>query len=338
MAKLLFELPRGGLYTSLLFLLLTSGCTASAKLGESTGPGDTTTGDTQSTVGGGGSGGGGAGGGSGGLLDTGGQDGAPQGEIFVHDQTALYRFDPIASQITFVGLFDCVLADPSGSADSGMHDIALDKDGVMYGVAKMGGQSPGSFQDHVIVAIDRTTGHCTKEIVVPKYVADPVSPVEVRGLSFVPAGTIEPDEEVLVGLDISSAYLRVDLASKTVTLQGNLNGDGPQVWWTKGADVVSIIGDKTYVTAKNGESTDRVALMDPVTGAITQGLAPTSLVTIGGMAYWGGTLYAFTVEGNAYSIDPATGEPTPITIGGAPPGIQYHGAGVTTAAPLSIPE
>lgn len=347
MVKTSFGLRREALCTSALVLLLASGCTASAKLGEKTGAGGeesagggSSTGGQSSTGGAGGTGGQGAGGtgGQGGFLDTGGQDGQPVGQIFVHDLSTLYRFDPMELELTLVGPFDCALADPSGSADSGMQDIAIDKEGLMFGVAKMGGQSEGSYQDHVIVSIDRTTGHCEKEIVIPKNIIEGAGLVEVRGLSFVPAGTLDPDMEVLVGLELGGSYLRINLPTKTVQLQGNLNGDGPAIWGTKGADIVSIIGDKTYTTAKMGETYDRLCIMDPVTGAITQSFAPTNLVTIGGMAYWAGTLYAFSGEGEVYSIDPTTGVPTPLSVIGAPPGIEYHGAGVTTAAPLTTPE
>jgi hypothetical protein len=276
--------------------------------------------------------------GEGGSLGLGGGDGLTKGDIYVHSLDTLYHFEPIASELTVIGAFDCILGHTGVSNDSGMQDIAVDKGGAMYGVAKVDGQSPGSNQDHIIVSIDKASGHCQTELVVPKTLIDPKGSVEVRGLSFIPQETLDGGSETLVGLEITGHYLRIDLANKSVGLLGSLNGNGPATWHTKGADIVSIIDDRTYVTAmRENEATDSLAVMNPKTGAITQGYPKTSLTTIGGLAYWGGTLYAFTVEGKAYSIDPKTGVETEIVVHGAPVGVQYHGAGVTTAAPIVIP-
>ena len=277
--------------------------------------------------------------GEGGSLGVGGSDGLTKGDIYVHSLDTLYHFEPIASELTVIGAFDCILGHTSVSSDSGMQDIAVDKSGTMYGVAKVDGQSPGSNQDHIIVSVDKASGHCQTELVVPKTLIDPKGSVEVRGLSFIPQETtVDGGSETLVGLEITGHYLRIDLANKAVGLLGNLNGNGPAAWHTKGADIVSIIDDRTYVTAmRENEATDSLAVMAPKTGAIIQGYPKTGLTTIGGLAYWGGTLYAFTVAGKAYSIDPKTGVETEIVVHNAPVGVQYHGAGVTTAAPIVIP-
>jgi len=276
--------------------------------------------------------------GLGGAAGTG-SGGSPKGDIYLNSLDTLYHFEPFSSVLTVIGKFDCVLLEPSPTADTGMNDIALDKNDTMYGVAKLGGQSPGSAQDQVIVSIDKKTGHCQKELVVDSKLVNPQGGLEIRGLSFVPQGTLDAGDEALVALEIYGSYLKIDLAKKSATVIGGLNGSGPLMWQTKGADVVSIIGDKTYVTAARfGEGTDSLAIMDPKTGAIIQGFPMTSLTTLGGIAYWAGTLYGFTTEGKAYSLDPKTGVSTGIIVNNAPPDVQYHGAGVTTAAPLTIPK
>ncbi|MEO5728273.1 MAG: hypothetical protein ABI134_07760 [Byssovorax sp.] len=262
-----------------------------------------------------------------------------KGDIHVHSLDTLYHFEPSAQELSVIGTFDCVLQEPSATSDAGMHDIAVDKSGTMFGVAKVSGQSPGSFQDHIIVSIDKATGHCQKELVVDRFLLGPEGTLEIRGLSFVPQGTLDANEEALVALEIGGSYLRIDLTKKSASLLGSLDGNGPSMWLTKGADVVSIIGDKTYTTAKRpDEGTDSLAIMDPKTGAILQAFPKTSLTTIGGLAYWGGTLYGFSGEGKVYSIDPKTGVATGLIVNNAPPDVQYHGAGVTTAAPLVIPK
>ncbi len=288
--------------------------------------------------GGGGSGAAGGQGGSGGISF--GDAGIPtEGEIYVNSLDKLYKFEPITKVLTEIGVFDCVVSDPSGTADSGMHDIAVDKDDALYGVAKLGPQEAGSIvSTQVIVSVNKATGQCQKVFALPGDLVDPQGGLEIRGLSFVPADAIQPGKETLVALEIYGRYISIDLEAKTAKLVGNLNGSGPATWSTKGADIVSLILDKTYVTAKLQNATDNLAVMDPKTGAITTNLGETPIVTIGGLAYWGGTLYGFTVDGGVYALDPLTGATTGIAIAGAPPGIQYHGAGVTTAAPIELPK
>jgi len=279
------------------------------------------------------------GGGQGGDI-TFGDGGAPtEGEIYVNSLDKLYRFEPISKVLTEIGVFDCVVAEPSGTSDGGMHDIAVDKNGALYGVAKLGPQDPNSISSaHVIVSINKTNGKCEKVFTVPGDLIDPLGGVEIRGLSFVPQGTIQPGQETLVALEINGTYISIDLTAKKATVIGDLNGNGPKQWSTKGADIVSIILDKTYVTAKLGSPTDNLAVMDPKTGAIVTNIGETPITTIGGLAYWGGTLYGFTGDGDVYALDPKTGATTGIAISGAPPGIQYHGAGVTTDAPIEPPK
>jgi len=295
-----------------------------------------------STTGGGGEGGSAGSGGSGAGGEGGitfGDGGPPtEGEIFVNSLDKLYKFEPIGKTLSEIGSFDCVLSDPSGTADTGMHDIAVDKNDTLYGVAKLGPQNPNSLSpDQVIVSINPTTGHCEKLFALPNNLVDPTGGLEIRGLSFVPVGTLQPNQETLVALEIYGSYISIDLVAKTAKLVGNLNGNAPKTWSTKGADIVSLILDKTYVTAKLNSPNDNLAVMDPKTGAITSNLGETGFTTIGGLAYWGGTLYGFTVEGGIYAIDPTNGQTTGITVA-APPGIQYHGAGVTTAAPIEPPK
>lgn len=287
----------------------------------------------------------GAGAGTGGSGGDGGGINFPdsgtsnEGEIYVNSLDKLYKFEPIGKTIQEIGTFDCVASDPSGTADGGMHDLAVDKNDNLYGVAKLGPQSPNSIEaDHVILSIDKATGHCEKIFALPNNLVNPQGGLEIRGLSFVPSGTLQPGTETLVAMEIQGNYISIDLMAKTAKLVGDLNGGGPAQWSTKGADIVSLILDKTYVTAKLQSATDNLAVMDPKTGAIITNIGETPLPTIGGLAYWGGTLYGFSTEGGVYAIDPTNGLTTGIAVIGALPGIQYHGAGVTTAAPIEPPK
>jgi hypothetical protein len=182
-------------------------------------------------------------------------------------------------------------------------------------------------------------------LVFDKYLVDPVYPVALRGLSFIPAGELDADKEALVTMEIYGGYLKIDVATKTVTVLGNLNGDDPAMpWATKGADVVSIIGAKTYVTAKKigngGDPVERLVVLDPKTGAVTQEVGSTGIIdTFGGLAFWAGTLYGFTADtGKVFAIDPATAQVTDLAVKNLPAGVRFDGAGVTTAAPLEPPK
>jgi hypothetical protein len=86
-------------------------------------------------------------------------------EVFAHSDDTLFRLDLATNQIEEIG--------PFGGCDT-IIDIALDADSVMYGT------SYGS-----LWRIDRTNASCT-------HVADGTFP---NSLSFVPAGTLDPDEE-----------------------------------------------------------------------------------------------------------------------------------------------
>lgn len=262
-----------------------------------------------------------------------------EGEIYVNSLDKLYKFEPIGKTIQEIGTFDCVVADPSGTADGGMHDLAVDKNDNLYGVAKLGPQIPNSVSsEHVILSIDKATGHCEKIFALPNDLVNPQTGLEIRGLSFVPSGTLQTNTETLVAMEIQGSYISIDLVAKTAKLVGDLNGGVPGQWSTKGADIVSLILDKTYVTAKLEKPTDNLAVMDPKTGAIITNLGETPITTIGGLAYWGGTLYGFSGEGGVYAIDPTNGATTGIAVAGVIPGMQFHGAGVTTAAPIEPPK
>lgn len=262
-----------------------------------------------------------------------------EGDIFLHSAFTLYRFAPLAKTVTEVGAFDCMLADQSGSADSGMHDLAVDRDGRLFGVAKVGGQAEGAAQDHVIVSVAPESGRCWKELVLDRRLVDPKGTLEVRGLSFLPRGTLDPNEDTLVALEIGGAYLRVDLRARKATVLGSLNqGGAPGRWLTKGADLVSIEGAGTFSTAKQGGmDEERLVALDPQTGAVTRDLGALAgaLTTFGGLGYWGGTLFGFTTEGRIMAIDPGTARTT-LVVALAPAGARYDGAAVTTIAPIIV--
>lgn len=262
------------------------------------------------------------------------------GPIYVHSTSTLYKFEPRKSVLTRIGDFDCLLQDPSGSADSGMHDIAISSRGRLFGVAKVGGKDgPDPYQNQIIVSIDRQTGTCSREFAIDGKLLDPRGGLELRGLGFLPAGLLPSPsgEESLVALEIYGAYLQIDLVQKIATRIGSLNGTaGVGSWQTKGADIVSISGDGTYSTAQGPAADERLVVLDPSTGQVKEDIGSLGTTIFGGMAYWEGTLYGFTADGRIFALDPKTAALTEVRVA-VPAGLRFEGAAVTPSAPIFPP-
>lgn len=257
------------------------------------------------------------------------------GPIYVHGPYSLYKFEPIKAALTPIGDFDCLLGDPSGTADSGMHDLAVDSSGRIFGVAKVRGTDAEIFTANVIVSVDKETGSCKKELTIDSRLLDPRGGLELRGLSFVPRGTLSASEEALVALEIYGAYIQIDLKNQRALRIGAL-GDGASAWKTKGADIVSILGADTYATVQGPMLDERLVALDPKTGQVRADIGSLGNTIFGGLAYWGGTLYGFTVAGRIFSVDPTSARTAEIPIK-APAGTRFDGAGVTITAPIFPP-
>lgn len=278
-----------------------------------------------STDGGGGAGGAGgvtatAGGGAGGTTSTGGDaqggigggfggqgGGMPAAETEVFGQSAatLYRLDPVTKQVTTVGNFV--------GCPSAVIDIAIDKDGGMIGTTFDG-----------LYKIDKTTAQCT-------FIASGDYP---NSLSFVPAGTLDPNVEALVGFE-GSDYVRIDPVTgvKSTLAQGSLGG------YVSSGDVVSVIGGGTYLTVTGGPEGcfDCILEVNPKTGGVVKTIGPLGHDSVYGLAFWGGAAYGFDAYGALFQIDLMTGVATTIAQPGAPAGLSYYGAGSSTSAPLEPP-
>lgn len=254
---------------------------------------------------------------------------AAEGEVYGHSDTQLYKLEPISTEVTIVGTFDCVSITLPGSGE-GMWDIAIDKDGLMMGtLAKI----EGFTQSGALVGIDKSNAHCW-------VVATGIYP---NSLTFVPAGTLDPSVEALVGYN-GAEYLRIDPQSGAQQPIGSLNPNPTGQDWESSGDVVSIINDKTYLTVKPAGSgsrysgPDNIVEVDPATGQATTLIGNTTYPKLWGLGYWGGIAYGFSATGQLASIDLTNGMATAIPIADAPPGLAWWGAGVTTAAPVEVPK
>ena len=162
-----------------------------------------------------------------------------------------------------------------------------------------------------------------------------------NSLSFVPAGTLDPKKEVLVGYgyrevaDRNDNYVKIDTATGSMSVVGELNPPSATERYESSGDLISLAndGNKAYLTVKPIlGGTDRLAEVDPKTGKIVRIIGDTGKSQLYGLTYWSGTAYGFSGDGNAYAIELKTGRATPVAMAGGE-GQIWFGAGVSTRAP-----
>jgi hypothetical protein len=244
-------------------------------------------------------GGGGGGGGGGDNLGQVGEQKLPD-EVYGHSPDTLYKLDPVTKAVTVVGKFQ---------GCTQIIDIAIDESNNIYGTTQSG-----------LWAIDRATAKCT-------LLAQGDYP---NSLSFVPKGTLDPNEEALVGYD-GSTYIRIDKKTGQITPVGSIGGG-----FTSSGDIVSVKGGSTYLTVKGTGCADCLIEVNPKTGAMVKNFGQVSHDDVFGLAFWAGQLYGFDNGGELFEISLQGGsvKTTPIAIPGSPAGLQFWGAGSTTSAPL----
>lgn len=238
----------------------------------------------------------------GGKLDIDDIDVSEIAEVFGHSADTLFRLDAETKAVAVVGMFD--------GCDASIIDIALDAESNMFGTAY-----------GALHAIDRTTGVCTR-------IAEGEYPTS---LSFVPAGTVDPAQEALVGF-VEERYIRIDVETGAVTDLGQLP-DGLR----SSGDLVSVIGGDTWltVTGPGCDTGDCIVSIDPTTGDVLQNYGPLPYDAVFGLAFWAGRAYGFSDAGEVFEIEfgDTTVSTTEIDVPGAPAGLSFYGAGSTTSAP-----
>jgi hypothetical protein len=241
-------------------------------------------------------------------------------EVFAHSADTLYLLDPLTKKVSQVGMFDCFT-----NSLTSMVDIAVDSVGKMTGsaaVPETHGGLGGALYD-----IDKSTAHCT--------LLSRFSDLPPTSLTYVPAGTLLPNAEALVGYE-DDRYVQIDPNTGAVTQIGLLNNDqSGGVHWVSSGDIVSINGGGTYLTV-TGASTghDRIVEVDPKTGALLRIIGDTGVDSVLGLGYWAGIAYGFSLAGQLVAIDLTSGAATNIPIPDAPADLAWYGAGTTTSAPI----
>jgi hypothetical protein len=244
-----------------------------------------------------------------GPLDAGSKhDAAPAQVPVVYGQSAsvLYAINPTSKAVVKVGAF-------VGCDTSGVIDIALDKSSKMYATTFQG-----------VYTVDTSNAACTLLASGTTY---------PNSLSFVPAGTVDPSVEALVGYQ-GSSYVRIDTTTGALTTIGSLGGT-----YSSSGDIVSVIGGGTYLTVTGGtdcSANDCLVEVNPTTGALITNYGSVQHSQVYGLAFWAGNVYGFDNAGQLFEVSfPDAGGLviTSIPIPNAPLGLSFFGAGSTTAAP-----
>jgi hypothetical protein len=227
---------------------------------------------------------------------------APQAIVFGHTPDTLYSFDPTTNNVSLVGTFSGC----SQTILTQVIDLAVDSQMNAFATTFDG-----------FYSVDLTTAQCT----LVKTGSYPNS------LSFVPAGTLDPNVEALVGY-FGSSYVRIDTSSGNTTVIGTLSGG-----YASSGDVVSVSGGGTYLTVTGNGCGDCLLQVDPTTGDVVQNFGALPHGEVYGLGYWAGTLFGFDGTGDLFSIgtggDAGLVTSDVVTNGG----VTWWGAGSTTIAP-----
>jgi hypothetical protein len=236
-------------------------------------------------------------------------DSAPSPEVavvYAESPDTLYELNPMTNAITVIAPFS---GDCESSGDCGdIIDIALDQMSNGYATTF------GNFY-----RLDLKTATTT-------FVASGSYP---NSLSFVPAGTLDPTQEALVGYD-DATYIRIDTTTGAITTVGALTGG-----YSSSGDIVSVKGGGTFLTVTGNSCGDCLLQVDPKTGDLIQNYGSVNHGAVFGIAFWAGTVYGFDDEGDVFSITFPSGKlvTTDIPVPSPPPGLEFWGAGSTTSAP-----
>lgn len=233
-------------------------------------------------------------------------------EVFGHSKSTLYKLNPDTKAVGVVGDFV--------GCSSSVVDIALDKNSNLYATA-----------DDGLYTVDKVTAQCTNIV----HAAQGVFP---NSLSFVPAGTVDPNDETLVGYVLNppntgkNQYVRIDTVTGAIS---NIGAPWTDDFVTSG-DIVSVKDGPTYLTVKKGglcDDNDCLVEINPQTGALVKNYGVISGYTkVFGLSFWAGSVYGFSNAGDLFEVK-IMGNALITTPIDTPEGLSFWGAGSTTSAP-----
>lgn len=221
--------------------------------------------------------------------------------MYAHSSSTLWSVDVATYEPALIGDFVW----PNGVDQ--MTDLAIDRHGQLFGVS-----FGGMYVCHPVTAVCWALGGL---------------PASYNGLTFVPAGTLLPDKDALIGISEEGDWYHLTIADQMVTAE-KLGGYGGQ--YSSAGDAFSIEGVGTFAAVyKVGVNTTVIVSVDPLTGKVLADLAVLPLSTVWGLAGWEGAIVAFDFTGDMAKVDPMTKE---ITLLGNKPS-EWWGAAVSTVLP-----
>ena len=149
-------------------------------------------------------------------------------------------------------------------------------------------------------------------------------------MTLVPAGTIDPDRDAIIGISNTGGWYHLQLAGGALdpTLVGNYGGT-----YQSSGDAFSIEEVGTYASTTLVDwmtDEDKIVVVDPTSGAVTSEITTMAGYTrIWGLAGWHEKIFAFDESGDVLHVDPSDGAVTLLEA----TGIAWWGAGVRTAIP-----
>jgi len=205
-----------------------------------------------------------------------------QGRIYAHTSSQLYTMEVEPPyNIAFVGNFSF----PNGS-NGQVTDVAIDQYGVLYAV---------TFDDFFVCDPDNAACY---------YLGD--LPESHNALTFVPPGTVDANDDALIGIANSGSWRHLELNGNQVMFNAlGAYGGG----YTSSGDSFSIDGVGTYSSVNdNNGFTDVIVEVDPLTGMVLNEIATLNPYSdTYGLAGWEGAIFAFDASGDVLLIDPDSG-------------------------------
>jgi hypothetical protein len=224
--------------------------------------------------------------------------------IYPHTSSKLFALNANTINLVEVGSFGW----PSDGGNHQMTDLALDAYGTIFGV---------SFT-HLYTCHPETVA-CTSLGVLPG---------SYNGLTMLPAGTLDPNLDVLVAISSPGQWYRLDVNDGVVTAT-NLGSYGPG--YSSSGDAYAIVGAGTFAAVNaSGSTADVLVALVPETGQVAYEVSAIgNYSNVWGLAGWLGRAYAFDSSGDVLRIDLTTGA---VTIA-LETNHSWWGAGVATQAP-----
>ncbi len=229
----------------------------------------------------------------------------PKPLVYGHSPDTLFTFDTTTNLVTEVAAF-------SGCSQSTnpaqVLDLAIDSQMNAFATTVDG-----------LYSVDLGSAQCTL-IKTGSY---------PNSLSFVPAGTLDPNVEALVGY-FGSVYMRVDTSNGNVTSVGTLTGG-----YASSGDIVSVSGGGSFLTVTGNGCGDCLLQVDPTTGNMIQNYGALPHGAVYGLGYWAGTLFGFDQGGDLFAIGGGSDGGLAVTDIVVDGGVTWWGAGSTTIAPAT---